>query len=343
MQNLVTIVGEYGLLAVFVNVLLQAAGLPIPAYPILIVATAVAAGSNNRPFEIFLTGLVATMISDLGWYWAGRRYGRRVLSVLCRISLSPDSCVRRTETTFEKLGPSSLGFVKFVPGLSNVAVAVAAMTGLGLVSFVILDGLGTALFIGVPVLLGVLFQGAVEEVLDVLGQLGKSGIVLLIAAFALFLLRKWWRRRLFIRQLRMDRITIEELRDMIESGSDPVILDIRGPELRRREGIIPGSIVADAGALTAVLRDYPADTELVVYCSCPNEASAASAALHLKKAGFTRIRPLKGGIEAWGKAGHPIDFAAFASLDAKPSEAGSLPAAQVVTERGAGTARSIPR
>jgi rhodanese-related sulfurtransferase len=121
------------------------------------------------------------------------------------------------------------------------------------------------------------------------------------------LLTKWWRRRLFIRQLRMDRITVAELRKLIDDGQEIVILDVRPKEIRAQEGSIPGAVSAHPGDINPALKTYPCDMEIVVYCACPNEESAATAAKHLRKAGFKKIRPLLGGIDARVQAGHPIE------------------------------------
>jgi rhodanese-related sulfurtransferase len=108
----------------------------------------------------------------------------------------------------------------------------------------------------------------------------------------------------------MDRITVTELAQMIDSGKNPVIFDVRPAEIRLRDGIIPGAHVAHPSDIETALHEFPRDAEIVVYCSCPNEASAALAAQHLRRAGFKTIRPLLGGIEAWEKAGYPIASAA---------------------------------
>ena len=123
------------------------------------------------------------------------------------------------------------------------------------------------------------------------------------------MLTKWWRRRLFIRQLRMDRITVAELRKLIDDGQEIVILDVRSKEIRAQEGTIPGAVSAHPTDIDPALKSYPREMEIVVYCACPNEESAATAAKHLRRAGFKKIRPLLGGIDAWVQAGHPVDRA----------------------------------
>ncbi|HYM19047.1 MAG TPA: rhodanese-like domain-containing protein [Micropepsaceae bacterium] len=322
MHNLVLLIEHYGLIVVFLNVLLSQAGLPLPVYPVLVTATALAAGAGADDMTavpaILAAGVAAAFIADLTWFSAGRAFGKGVLSTLCRISLAPDSCVRQTEATFVRFGPASLSFAKFVPGLTNIAVALAGTARTSWAAFLFFDLIGATLFIGAAVALGVIFRDAIGDVLLVLDAFGRFGLVLIAAALALFLVGKWWQRQRFIRQLRMDRISVEELRELIADGASPIILDVRSDALRDRDGFIPGSVRARMSELEDLKREYARETEVVVYCSCPNEASAAMAARHLKRAGFRRIRPLQGGLEAWALAGHPVSRNAEATEDSVP-------------------------
>jgi len=280
--------------------------LPIPCFPILVIAgAATATGHFSLPLLIVLA-VTAAVLADLFWYWAGKRFGRRILSLLCRISLAPDSCVRQTEDLFGRLGPWSLLFVRYLPGLTNITVAMAAITPMPLSSFVMLNFAGAALYFGLPVLLGALFYRAIDDVLHTMVALGTVGIIAVLVALALYILLRWWRRQAFIRQLRMDRISVDELIAMIDAGTVPIILDVRSANTRARDGIIPGALPAHPEDVHPTLLEFDRDSEIVVYCACPNEASAATAAQHLRKAGFRKIRPLLGGVDAWVAAGRAL-------------------------------------
>jgi membrane protein DedA with SNARE-associated domain/rhodanese-related sulfurtransferase len=309
MQQIIAVVEHHGLLLLFLSVLIARVGLPLPLIPILMTAGALAGRNADQLTEIVLLGVGASVIAELGLYWLGLRYGQRFLRLLCRMSLSPDFCVRQTETVFTKLGPWSIIFAKFLPGLSLISVAMAGVTNMSSLSFFLLNGVGALLFVGVFVALGVIFQDAVTSVLVTLTELGTFGILVIVVGLALYSLLKWWRRRLFIRQLRMDRITVPELRDLIDAGQELVILDVRPREVRAQDGIIPGAISAHPEDIDPIIKSYCPNTEIIVYCACPNEESAATAARHLKQVGFKKIRPLLGGIEAWVEAGHPIERA----------------------------------
>ena len=319
MQHLIAIAERHGLLIVFLNVLLARGGLPLPIIPTLMAAAALARQSPYQVSEVVFAGLSGSLVAELALYWCGLRYGQRFLGLLCRVSFSPDFCVRQSETMFAKVGPWSLLLAKFIPGLSLVPVAMAGVTRMSVLAFVLLDGIGTLLFVGAVVALGLIFQNAITSVIATLADLGALGGAAVFAAIGLYALVKWWRRRLFIRQLRMDRITVAELRSLMDDGREVVILDVRPKEVRAQDGIIPGAVAAHPDDIDPIVENYARDAEIVVYCACPNEESAATAAKHLKEAGFKRIRPLLGGIEAWVEAGHPIDRLPFAQETAAPS------------------------
>jgi membrane protein DedA with SNARE-associated domain/rhodanese-related sulfurtransferase len=306
MQELTHLIEVYGLLLIFAVVLLDEIGLPVPSLPALVVAGAVARNGHFSVSAVIGAALAGTLLADLAWYWAGRRYGRRILSLLCRISLAPDSCVRQTENLFSRVGSWSLVFARYVPAFNNLAVAMAAILRLPLAFFLLLNLLGGFLYYGLVVLLGAFFHRAVADVLHTMAAFGMISIAAVAVVFALYLLLRWWERATFIRQLRMDRITVAELVDLIESGNAPVILDVRSADARSRDGIIPGALAAHPEDIHPLLEEISPETEIVVYCACPNEASAAVAARHLKRAGFKKIRPLLGGVEAWVGAGHQL-------------------------------------
>jgi membrane protein DedA with SNARE-associated domain/rhodanese-related sulfurtransferase len=309
MQQVASDIERYGLLVVFLNVLLAEGGVPLPAFPILMTAAALVAQSRHQVPQIILAGVGGALIADLAWYWSGKRYGRRVLGLLCKMSLSPDFCVRQTETVFLRVGPWSLLFAKFFPGLSTVSVAMAGVTGMSLPTFVLLNAIGALLFVGIAVAMGVIFQDAIADILLRLAEIGKYGGLSVLAVLGLYLLARWWRRQAFIRQLRVDRITVDELRGLISKGHEPLILDARPKEIRERDGIIPGAISANSKDIDPIVMTLSHDLAVVVYCACPNEVSAAIAAKHLKQAGFKNIRPLLGGIDAWVGAGQPLERA----------------------------------
>jgi membrane protein DedA with SNARE-associated domain/rhodanese-related sulfurtransferase len=308
MHHIPSSIQDFSLLIVWFSVLVNAGGLPLPAYPVLMIAGALSAANGPSLATILFTAATAALIADIGWYLSGVYVGRRLLAFFCKISVSPDSCVRQSENLFTRIGPLALVFAKFVPGLGTIAIILSGAVGIGLPLFFLVDVVGVAIYFGLPVVLGYAFHDAIDAILVNLARLGQYGILLIVAGLGLYVLARWLQRQRFIRKLRMDRISVDELTTMIEKGEIPIIFDVRAADARIREGIIPGSISAPPSELSAILASYSTDVDVVIYCSCPNEASAATAARHLKRAGFTRIRPLLGGVVAWTQAGHALQI-----------------------------------
>ncbi|MGB9154619.1 MAG: DedA family protein/thiosulfate sulfurtransferase GlpE [Alphaproteobacteria bacterium] len=309
MHLLLDLIQRYGLIAVFVSTLIDNIGLPIPSYPVLMVSAATVATlpAYGQLLQILAVGVMGSFIADIALYWAGRRHGLKIVGLLCKISLSPDSCVRNTGTMFARLGIAALPLTKFFPGISTMAVVLAGATKMSLRAFLILDMLGSVIYVGGGLLLGVIFHSAIDDALAALSRWGQWGLVIISLLLGMYLLGKWWQRHKLIRQLRMDRITVKELRNLIDGGQTPTILDARAPEARALQGTIPGSLLADEVKLQPLAEQLSPDREIIVYCSCPNEVSAALVARDLKKSGFRRVRPLLGGIEAWKTAGYVIE------------------------------------
>lgn len=302
MDALINLIGQYGLLAVFIAVLLDQGGIPVPSWPLVVVASALAVQADASPWPILLVAAAAAMLADALWYAGGRRFGSAILRLICRLSLSPDSCIATTRGIYSRWGPPSLIVAKFIPGVAAVTTTLAGQTRTGLARFALYDGIGAVLWTGAAIAVGTVFHEAVRDVLAQLGTFGRSGLILLLAGIAFYVLYKFWRRQRFLRLIRMARISPAELHQLMGNGSAPVVLDVRPHEQRLRSGWIPGAItVANLGEL-----DLAKQPEVVVYCDCPNEASAALIARQLKDRGFAHVRPLAGGLEAWSAHGLPI-------------------------------------
>ncbi|HUL94290.1 MAG TPA: VTT domain-containing protein [Burkholderiales bacterium] len=302
------LIAEYGLALVFANVLLEQLGLPIPAVPALIVSGALAAEGGFSLVAVFGVAFVACMLGDAAWYLAGRRWGRRVMALLCRVSLSPDSCVRQTEFRFERWGRLTLVLSKFIPGLSTIAPPLAGAMRLGWPSFLLLNALGVAIWAGVAIGAGMLFHTGIHQLIDRLEALGTLALQAIAVLLAGYVALKWWERRRFYRMLRVARIGVQDLRSLIERGARPVVVDVRSRVVRDLDPrYIPGALAMDIGEVDARLGELPADSEIVFYCSCPNEASAAQVAKKLIGLGYTKVRPLHGGLDAWAAAGFEVE------------------------------------
>ena len=307
-MNLVSVIAEQGLLLVFANVLLQQLGVPIPAEPTLVVAGSLAArGLLPLPGLVGVTWL-AVLLADSTWYWLGRRYGSQVLRVICRLALSPDSCVRNTEQTFTRWGLKSLAMAKFVPGFSMVAPPLAGAMRVRWSSFLLFDLLAAVLWSSVGIGAGLIFYRQVDRVLAALAGLGGWAPVVGGILLAAFVAGKWVQRRRFYRTLRMARISVNELKRLIDVGANPVVFDVRTVTAREREPQrIPGAVAFDLSQVDAVVAELPEEREVILYCNCPSEASAARIARRLMDRGVRSVRPLAGGLQAWIDAGFKAD------------------------------------
>jgi membrane protein DedA with SNARE-associated domain/rhodanese-related sulfurtransferase len=299
MSQLILLIQTYGLLIVFGTVLLEQIGLPIPAMPILIVAGALAAGGEISWPACLAASLAACLISDYFWFRAGRFYGRRVLRLLCKISLSPDYCVSQTEDKFRRYGSKSLIVAKFIPGFNTVAPPLAGAMGTSTARFIAFSVAGGLLWSGVGIGVGAWFHASIDELLDTLDTMGGIALAGLLTLLALFVLYKYIERRRFLSSLPLDRIQADELNDLIDGGQGPLIIDARSLTAQQLQQAIPGALSflsCDPGQLMASLDK---DRHIVVYCSCPNDVTAAQVARQFLANGFHRARALHGGLDAW--------------------------------------------
>ena len=306
-QHIIELIAQYGLLLVFLNVLLEQAGVPLPAVPTLVVSGALAAIDRLPLPQLLGVAILACLLGDLAWYMAGRRFGSRVMRTICRISLSPDSCVKTSELRFQRWRGMLLLVSKFVPGLSTVAPPMAGAMGLTPAAFVLMDGLGSLLWAGLAIGIGYAFSAQIDTLLASLASAGTVAGEVVLALLAAYIALKWWQRRRLLHSLEMARITVSELNNALAEGRGPLVVDIRGMANRIVDTrTIPGAILADLAGLDELVKEVPTDREMVIYCTCPNEISAARAALILSQRGYRRVRPLLGGLDAWADAGYPV-------------------------------------
>jgi len=260
MNRLVQLLVKHGVPLVWANVFLEQIGVPVPAMPTLIVAGALSRENRMSSTHVLIAAVIASVAADWIWFALGRRFGYRILRTLCRISLSPDSCVRDTEERFERWGLKSLLIAKFIPGFSTVAPPLAGAGKRSTIAFLIYDSIGALLWAGSGVALGRVFHRAIDRVFRALENLGWWAIVIVGFGLALVVVVKWAQRRGFYRQLRMARVTIDELKQMIDRGAAPLVIDARSASARERDRRrIPSAITVDD--------TMPSGREIIVYCT----------------------------------------------------------------------------
>jgi membrane protein DedA with SNARE-associated domain len=256
---------RHGYAVLFGWVLLEQLGLPIPAAPLLIAAGALArAGKMNLTFAVALAFL-AVILADLFWYSLGRYRGGRILKLLCRISLEPDSCVRRTENLFVRHGVRSLLVAKFIPGLNTAAPSLAGVFHMPVRRFLIFDSLGGFLWVVTVTSLGLIFSDQLEQIALRRGGWLVAGLAAGLAAYVLW---KFIQRRRFLRRLRIARISPKELMDKLTAKENISIVDLRQPmDIEAFPQMIPGALRIAMEEIEERHEEIPRDRDVVLYCS----------------------------------------------------------------------------
>jgi membrane protein DedA with SNARE-associated domain len=243
-------------------------GAPVPSLTVLIVYGALSVQRDMPAWPALLVAVVASVLADIVWYVLGRSRGHRILKTICRISLSPDSCVRQTESLFERWGLPSLLFAKFIPGFSTIAPPMAGVIGSRFSTFLIYDAGGALIWSAVGVGIGLVLHRTIDRALALLASLGSSALVILGAAFLVWIAFKWWQRRRFYKVLRMARIRVDELRTLIDEGKSPVVVDVRTAGARHADPRrIPGAVVMTVDEVDQKVSVLPREREIILYCT----------------------------------------------------------------------------
>lgn len=259
---------RHGYLLLFGVVFAEQIGVPLPAIPFLLAAGALAGHGQLNLAAAILVTLAASLLGDVFWFELGRRRGGKVLNLLCRISLEPDSCVRRTENVFAKYGARALLFGKFIPGLSVAAPPLAAIFEMRFSRFLLFDALGALIWAGSAVGVGYVFSEQLELVAGQAERLGAWLVAVLAIAAVLYVLAKYIQRRRFLREIRIARISPEELKQKLDSGEDVVIVDLRQSlDFEADPSTIPGALHLSSEEFATRSAEIPRDREIVLYCT----------------------------------------------------------------------------
>ncbi len=265
---MVHILSQYGLSIIFLAVFGENLGLPVPSYPLILVAAALAVPLHLRLPLIFIICILGALGGDAIWYHLGRSRGRPILRKLCSLSLSPDSCVHRTERFFQRYGIKSLLIAKFVPGLNTVAPPLAGMLKVTPLRFIAADLAGITLWAGSSIVLGVAFRSQVEWAMEWLAAFGRTGVLILAVALAGWLLLKWLERWRFYRLLERSRISAPELKERLDRGDPMVIVDLRSDISFRVEGVkVAGAIWIPPDDFEDRYTEIPRGRPVVMYCT----------------------------------------------------------------------------
>lgn len=283
---------------VFANVLLQQLGLPLPVMPTLLVAGSLA-GSAGQAAQMLAAAVFASVAADWIWYLAGRAFGYRVLSALCRLSINPGSCVSETEARFIRWGVWSLVIAKFVPGFSTVAPPIAGSLHMPLPGFIAAASLGAAIWAGAALGAGWMMRTEVQFAVDFTSRHGTEAMVAIALGLCAWLAWKLRQKVRFDRLAAIPHITPVELAAALRAESPPLLLDLRGAAMVAQTGPLAGAVQAQSDDLLRAVGDWPKHRQIVTLCACPEDAGAVRAARSLANMGYSSVRPLKGGYEAW--------------------------------------------
>jgi len=298
----------YGYLLLFAWVLVEQFGIPLPAAPVLLAAGALSVEGPISFSMALAVGTVASLLADSAWFIVGRKYGHHVLRILCKLSLEPTTCVRRTQDSFGRRRAATLMIAKFVPGLATLAPPVAGENGMGFGTFLFFDGIGSTLSVGALLVANRYFGDLLKHDTRVLDWAGRFSGLLLFLGVVGFFVGRLWRRRMILKELAAARLEPEELKRQLDEGEPVFIVDLRHPlELLPDPYTLPGALHFSPESLAARHNEIPRDRDVVLFCTCPSEATAAKTAMALHKLGIERVRPLRGGYDEWKRLGFPLE------------------------------------
>lgn len=304
---------QYAYVIVFTWVLLEQLGIPIPATPVLLTVGTLTAAHKLHASIALAVVVLACLLADSAWWWMGRRYGGKVVKLLCRLSLEASACVKKTEGYFGRRGGVTLLFAKFVPGLNTLAPPIAGQTGMSFPRFLLMDGLGALGWGASYIFAGRFFGDIAKRNAVFFHWLGRFAGVLFVLLVIGFFVQKIWRQRKFllsVRELRLDAVDLKKMIDQSEQEGErpPFIVDLRHPlDYLPDPRVLPGAVRILPGELERQHDQIPRDRDIVLYCTCPSEETSAKVALRLHKLGIYRVRPLKGGFDGWKEAGYPLE------------------------------------
>jgi len=294
-------------------VLVEQAGVPIPSVPLMLAAGTMSAAHKVQIALIIPVVLLACLIADTGWWWMGRRFGSRVLDLLCRMSLDASTCVNRAQGSIARRGGVTLLFAKFVPGVSTIAAPIAGQSGMKFHEFVVYDIVGTLMWASAWLLAGRFFGDVAERSDTLFATITHFAVALVLLMIVGIIVYRYVQRKRFMAELRGLRLEPEQLLAMIDEAQEggaepPFIIDLRHPlDVLTDPEVLPGALRIGPDELKLHREEIPMDREIVLYCTCPSEETSAKVAMELRRLGVSRVRPLRGGLQGWKDAGYPLE------------------------------------
>ncbi len=298
---------SHAYVVLFVWVFLEQVGVPVPSAPLLLTAGTLTATHRLSLLPVLLSVLCGSLVSDVSWYFLGKRYGTTVVRLLCRLSPERDTCVQRTGDYFGKHGAAALLVSKFLPALNTMAGAIAGQTGMDFRLFLLFDTGGVLLWALAFVVGGRFFGDLLKHNPHALAWFAHFAILLFLLLLLGFVASRIARRRRSLAEIRTDRLRPEELHAMLARKQPLYLVDLRHPlDYLPDPRTLPGAVVMTPDRLVELGDTIPRDRDVVLFCTCPNEETAVHMALTIRKMGVSRVRPLLGGFDGWKQRGYPL-------------------------------------
>jgi membrane protein DedA with SNARE-associated domain/rhodanese-related sulfurtransferase len=313
MHLLLGLVEHHAYSLLFWWVLMEQGGIPIPTVPLMLALGTMSAAHRLHVALALPITVLACLISDSAWFFLGRRYGTKILDLLCKLSMEAATCVSRTEGQVQRRGALTLLFAKFVPGLSTMAPPIAGQSGISYPTFLAYDAAGSLMWASAWLFAGRFFGDLAKRSSSLFGVLRHFGVPLVVAMVIAVLIYRYVKKQQFLHELRGLRLEPEQLLAMIADAERaglelPFIVDLRHPlDVLTDPLVLPGALRIGPDELKLRKDIIPHDRDVVLYCTCPSEETSAKVALELRRMGVKRVRPLRGGLQGWKDAGYPLD------------------------------------
>ncbi|HTV09855.1 MAG TPA: VTT domain-containing protein [Candidatus Aquilonibacter sp.] len=294
-------------------VLVEQGGVPIPSVPLMLAAGTMSAAHELSLGMMMPLILLACLLADSMWWWLGRRFGSRVLDLLCKMSLDASTCVNRAQGSIARRGGLTLLFAKFVPGVSTIAAPIAGQAGMTFLDFAVYDIVGTLVWSATWLFTGRFFGDLARRSTQFFGTLEHFAVAVVVLMVAGIITYRYVQRRRFMAELRGLRLEPEQLLAMMDAARSnaaepPFIIDLRHPlDVLTDPEVLPGALRIGPDELKLHRDEIPRDREIVLYCTCPSEETSAKVAMELRRLGVIRVRPLRGGLQGWKDAGYPLE------------------------------------
>src|SRR3954463_4523332 len=258
---------EHGYITIFIASLVERLGIPVFTTPVVVGAGLLAASGKLSLTLVIAITVIATLLGDWVWFELGRRRGNKVVGLLCRISLSRDSCVERTKRFSKKHSDLSLLYTKFVPGVSHISPPLAGMSGTSRGRFTAFNFAGTLLWASALAISGWASMRPLESARIATYVLATLPVLIFVFIVGNFVW-KYVQKQRFIRSLGRERLSVKQLAEPLATEDKPLVIDLRHPlDVLHDPRGIPGAINVLPEDIEARSKDLPLDKEFILVCT----------------------------------------------------------------------------